>query len=245
MPPPQPQPQPQPHAPPAGAAGPARDPLAAIDMPEDERSMYALARSVWPSDVATPQAWAPVVWAALHAWALFKYPVRPTDQDRARAAEFLQQWFTTLVLCGVCEFHFKQAMRGVHAHTASRFALSRFLVDVHNEVNRRTGKPVLTHDDVVRHYARLPQASRAFSETLRGARSDEPNAVERDVAGSRPVAAIAAVCAVVGVALVCFIVYVFAGRVLRGKPAPPAAGYVAGGAARVRSAAPAAPRRGR
>jgi len=100
-------------------------------------------------------AWGPVFWKFAHA-ITFDYPeAEPSTEDRERAQKFFAMlpWFLP---CGVCGAHFIATVREKHPFTAAtlqnRESLARWLVDVHNTVNRRLNKPEVSYEDANRYY---------------------------------------------------------------------------------------------
>ncbi len=92
--------------------------------------------------------WAPQVWHFLHA-VTFAYADEPSADERRRVETFFRA-LPAVLPCHECGHHFARAL---DADGGARFAaalgggapLSRWLVDVHNDVNRRTGKPQVTY----------------------------------------------------------------------------------------------------
>lgn len=99
--------------------------------------------------------WGPAGWTFLHC-AGFAYPDAPTLDDRRRMYAFLRSVGPVLP-CRRCRSHCEAYVRshlpGPHAPPlASREAASRFLVDMHNDVNRRLGKAEVPFDVVQKEY---------------------------------------------------------------------------------------------
>ena len=97
--------------------------------------------------------WGQDYWRVLHA-ATFLYPEQPTEADKARMIALLRL-VPYLLPCSACGLHFAQQLQGPEGLTAevlaTREAVSRWLVDAHNEVNRRVGKPEVAYERV-RHF---------------------------------------------------------------------------------------------
>lgn len=100
--------------------------------------------------------WGPGAWALLHTCS-FTYPESPTTDDRRQFHDFL--WAVARVLpCPRCRKHFMSYLQ-THAPAPcaaafdDRKAISRLLVDVHNDVNRRTQKPEWTYAAARRRYS--------------------------------------------------------------------------------------------
>lgn len=106
--------------------------------------------------VAT-EVWGPKAWGFLHAVA-FRYPDPPKPQDR-KAMHALLQSLGRLLPCKKCRAHYVEylAANGVTSPEAPLFAdreaLARWLVDLHNSVNRRLGKTELPFEAVREMYS--------------------------------------------------------------------------------------------
>lgn len=98
--------------------------------------------------------WGGDYWRTMHA-ATFLYPEEPSETDKTRMLTFLRL-VPFLLPCSACGLHFAQYIQSretglTDAVLASRDTLSRWLVEAHNDVNRRVGKPTV-HYDRVRHF---------------------------------------------------------------------------------------------
>ena len=110
------------------------------------------------------QNWGPSGWNFLHA-ITFKYPETPSYSDRSRVYNFFNSVGYVLP-CPQCSYHFVEEMNK-HNPTSSIFnnksTLSKWLVDVHNQVNRRNDKPIMSYDMVKAEYS-LSQAPPVLNE---------------------------------------------------------------------------------
>lgn len=98
-------------------------------------------------------AWGPAVWTTMHIFT-FKYPDTPTQDDRNRAIKFFEL-VPFYLPCGVCGLHFVATLKSnplTDQTLTSRETLSRWLVDVHNAVNRRLRKPELSYTEALNIY---------------------------------------------------------------------------------------------
>ena len=107
--------------------------------------------------------WGPPLWKFLHT-ASFAYPDAPSAERQQAMLEFLQAVGRVLP-CAKCRTHY-----GSHCKTCllpdvvqSRDSLTHWLVDLHNEVNRRTGKPEWTYEQASAAYASHRPAARGAS----------------------------------------------------------------------------------
>lgn len=110
--------------------------------------------------------WGPNGWNFLHAVS-FAYPVNPTGDERRTMSTFLSA--TSKVLpCKTCCTHFANylAYLGPNLEStkelSSRQELTKLLVDVHNTVNARLGKRVLSYEHVKRDFERLQSSGCSY-----------------------------------------------------------------------------------
>lgn len=77
-------------------------------------------------------------WTFLHTTAAY-YPVNPSPQHRRNMLSLLQS-LPTLYPCGYCGEHLGVEMQKNPPDVSGREQLSKWLCNVHNEVNERLGK---------------------------------------------------------------------------------------------------------
>lgn len=96
--------------------------------------------------------WGPALWRFLHA-SSFAYPDDPDPLRRAQMLEFLSRVGSVLP-CKTCRNHYNEyvAEHLTEDVVVSKRVLSAWLVDLHNSVNRRTGKREWAFDEVRRLY---------------------------------------------------------------------------------------------
>jgi len=98
--------------------------------------------------------WGPSTWKFLHAVS-FAYPDTPSANDKKQMYELLLS-VGKFIPCKKCSSHFMSHLRSTLTSKelsyalANRDTLSRFLVDVHNEVNTRLGKKSYCYERVLR-----------------------------------------------------------------------------------------------
>ena len=94
--------------------------------------------------------WGPGAWLFLHS-VTFAYPTNPSDVDKREMTRFFSsvgRWLP----CAKCRNHFQNALKTSPPNVDSRESLSRWLCDVHNEVNARLGKPTLSYEKACKVY---------------------------------------------------------------------------------------------
>lgn len=99
-------------------------------------------------------SWGTPFWQVLHA-VTFNYPPEPTASDKTRMRAFIQL-VPYLLPCGLCGQHFFSMLQTdeplTDAALASRDTLARWMVRVHNRVNKRLHKAEVRFEDVYTFY---------------------------------------------------------------------------------------------
>ena len=95
----------------------------------------------------TPDIWGPPLWYQMHM-KTFDYPTRPTPQDKDNIREYFRGIINVLP-CETCKEHYIEFLqkRPIRYQYESRDNLINWLIDLHNEVNSRTGKKVLSYKE--------------------------------------------------------------------------------------------------
>lgn len=98
------------------------------------------------------RSWGPSGWKFMHSVTL-SYPDNPTPQDRAEMRKFFTS-IAPVLPCPDCRTHFAKAVQTSFTETTldNKENLFRWLVDVHNRVNRRLHKPILSYRHVSELY---------------------------------------------------------------------------------------------
>jgi hypothetical protein len=96
--------------------------------------------------------WGPHAWEFLHT-ITFNYPQHPTAEDKQQVQSFFQH-VGPILPCPTCRTHFQNLLQQhpIEPHLVSRDRLSRWLVDIHNQVNQRLHKPSLNYEFVKDKY---------------------------------------------------------------------------------------------
>lgn len=108
-----------------------------------------------------PTVWGPMFWHVLHVVAL-SYPSNPTYAQKRAAKEFYES-MAELIPCPICREHYKQHIQKLplSPHLDRRDDLFRWTVEVHNEVNKLLGKPMVTEAESIKYYLRLGARDRS------------------------------------------------------------------------------------
>ncbi len=95
--------------------------------------------------------WGPSAWKFMH-YVTFAYPDHPTRAQKMQYMRFFRN-LPFVLPCPVCGAHFQKEVNKLTMNDMkSMDTLSRWLVAVHNRVNRRLGKPVIPYDRAKRRY---------------------------------------------------------------------------------------------
>ena len=97
--------------------------------------------------------WGPKLWAALHT-ITFDYPENPSPQDMKNYRDFFHS-LKNVLPCSYCREHYKKNIEQdmpIEKALTNRTSLSKWLVDLHNNVNQRLGKPTATYDAIKEKY---------------------------------------------------------------------------------------------
>lgn len=97
--------------------------------------------------------WGSNAWTFLHA-ITFNFPVNPTNEEKNNHRIFFHS-LKYVLPCEACRRHYTKGIETsmpIEPHLESRDKLTRWLVDFHNNVNERLGKPKQTYDSVREKY---------------------------------------------------------------------------------------------
>ncbi|XP_078052734.1 evr1_Alr domain-containing protein Alr [Augochlora pura] len=78
-------------------------------------------------------------WALLHTMAAY-YPDHPSDAQKSYMKQFFYS-FSQFYPCYVCAEDLREQLKQSPPQTDSQETLSNWLCDIHNEVNKKVGKP--------------------------------------------------------------------------------------------------------
>lgn len=103
-----------------------------------------------------PRVWGPHLWKYMHCSAA-NYPDRPTKEQIDQMITWLKT-LTVTIPCKKCKEHYSQYIDR-HQHTlreicASKDKLFNFIVDIHNQVNKRNNKPIVSYDEARQLYCK-------------------------------------------------------------------------------------------
>lgn len=97
--------------------------------------------------------WGPCYWYTLHTMA-FEFPKEPSEEQKKFALNFISKLYL-LLPCSKCSKHYKKMIED-HPPSIDTFAsnetFSKYMVFLHNEVNKRLQKKVITYEDAYTLY---------------------------------------------------------------------------------------------
>ena len=97
--------------------------------------------------------WGPSAWKFLHALS-FAYPEKDPSSEHKQAVLNLFASLKYLLPCGECCAHYCSTYDSdtLKKSLGSREDLSKWLVDFHNSVNSRLGKPIYNYNDAKNYF---------------------------------------------------------------------------------------------
>lgn len=110
-----------------------------------------------------PEIWGPSAWLFLHTITL-AYPINPSFVDKNNYKMFFNN-LSNVLPCERCKSHYIQHLQ-VNPLTddilSSKYKLSRWFVDIHNSVNKQTGKKIMSYEDFLDKYYNLYNSNNTY-----------------------------------------------------------------------------------
>lgn len=115
---------------------------------------------VFPPIGMSPSIWGPYFWNAMHI-ATLGYPDIPNDADKSAAGSFFES-LARLIPCPICRSHYSEFLKSDPPQVESRTTLVYWLYNIHNKVNQRLEKPLISFSQFIDQMRNLnaPAASR-------------------------------------------------------------------------------------
>lgn len=104
----------------------------------------------------TKKQWGRQMWNVLHVIS-FAYPRNPSESQKTAISQFIS-CLPSILPCQQCQTHFAELLSRQPLDAAalsSRDSFSRWMVDAHNSVNARLGKPRVSYTDAAARYSGL------------------------------------------------------------------------------------------
>ena len=101
---------------------------------------------------ANPKIWGPNAWNFMLSIAI-TYPDNPTEDDANAYKKFFMSLVNVLP-CITCREHYLQNINtlSIDNSLGNSRSLSKWVVNLHNMVNRQTGKRIIAYDEAIKLY---------------------------------------------------------------------------------------------
>lgn len=99
-----------------------------------------------------PDIWGPTTWTLLHSITL-EYPENPTKDDKENIKNFIN-CFGKILPCEKCRINFKSHIEEIPLNDNilnSKKNFIKWMIDIHNAVNKINGKKELTYHDALKN----------------------------------------------------------------------------------------------
>ena len=99
-----------------------------------------------------PNVWGPHGWKFMHYVSL-GYPQEPTENDKRNYKEFYSN-LKNVLPCKTCAMNYERNLTELPIDNAlqSRDSLVKWVIDIHNKVNKETNKRELGYDEAIQLY---------------------------------------------------------------------------------------------
>ena len=95
-----------------------------------------------------PNIWGPHLWKALHMIS-FGYPNEPNEEQKKNYRTFFENFYQVLP-CSICSNNYKKNLKELpitNDTMKNQQNLVKWVINVHNIVNKEQGKPIIEYDD--------------------------------------------------------------------------------------------------
>ena len=102
-----------------------------------------------------PEIWGPGAWTFLHTVS-FNYPTNPSDIQKRYYKDFFEN-LQNILPCPKCAHHYGHNINKYSLDDAleSKDKLIKWLIDIHNEVNKKNNKKIYNYKEVIEIYDNL------------------------------------------------------------------------------------------
>lgn len=97
--------------------------------------------------------WGPHAWIFLHSITL-SYPSCPTNQDKKNYKSFFES-LKDILPCDKCKLNYSNHLITTPLTDkilSNKESFIKWLIDIHNNVNKENGKPIMDYDSILRMY---------------------------------------------------------------------------------------------
>jgi hypothetical protein len=100
-----------------------------------------------------PSIWGKSFWDTIY-YIIIAYSDNPSIDDKTHVKNFLES-LQYVLPCENCSSHYSENLKKTpltNEVLSSRYSLLAWMVNINNDVNRRTGKPDITPEDIIYKY---------------------------------------------------------------------------------------------
>jgi hypothetical protein len=97
-----------------------------------------------------PKIWGPHAWVFLHT-ITFNFPENPTPEQQKVYKEFFES-LIHIIPCDKCRYNYIKKIKKYPVNVESRMKLVEWLLHIHNDVNKSTGKEEITMPELIKKY---------------------------------------------------------------------------------------------
>ena len=97
--------------------------------------------------------WGPQAWTFLHT-ITFNYPEDPSKRDKQNYFNFFNS-LKHVLPCEKCKKHYEENSTDLRNSLDTREDLVKWLIDIHNDVNKKNDKKIYTYSEVHNEYQQL------------------------------------------------------------------------------------------
>jgi len=100
--------------------------------------------------ILTPNIWGPHIWKALHLIS-FAYPNDPNENQKKTYKSFFETFYG-VIPCSICSANYQRHIKELPITDdtmKNRDSLVKWVIDMHNLVNKENGKPIYSYDDAI------------------------------------------------------------------------------------------------
>ena len=99
--------------------------------------------------------WGPSAWKFLHT-ITFNYPMNPSNYDKDVYKNFFKN-LGLILPCGICSYNYNIHLDKypIENYLSKKEDLVKWLIIIHNEVNKLHNKPTKTFDEIINYYTNL------------------------------------------------------------------------------------------
>jgi hypothetical protein len=103
-----------------------------------------------------PKIWGPHAWIFLHS-ITFNYPNNPSNEVKKQYKIFFES-LQFVLPCDVCKSNYKKKLITLKINEeilSCRKNLIKWLIQIHNQVNKSNNKRIMSNDEVLKYYVDL------------------------------------------------------------------------------------------